>query len=188
MSAIESFCRQVRSRSNENKQAMRLLSGADLAGPMVAILRQELDSMVRVIYLLAQPFDRRLLLIEASVMGEKWSQRNSKAAVTDKEMVDLSQSLQGWTRSVYKFGCAFIHLSNYHDYNTNDPLSQLPIGEQKDILEHCRNYHGGPIACEPTFLDFVPYFPRILEKISGNLGCYLERLENGAPEDEIHLS
>jgi hypothetical protein len=188
MSAIEVFCRQVRSRSNENQQAMRLLSEAGLAGPMVAVLRQELDSMIRVIYLLAQPFDRRALLIEASVRGEKWSQKSSKGTVTDKEMVDLAQSLQGWTRSVYKFGCAFIHLSHFHDYNTNDPLSQLPVGERKDILEHCRNYHGGPTLCEPTFFDFVPYFPRVLEKIVGNLECYLERLESGAPKEEIHLS
>lgn len=188
MSAIEAFCRQVRSRSNEHQQAMRLLSEAGLAGQMVAILRQELDSMVRVIYLLAQPSDRRTLLIEASVRGEKWSQENSRGTVTDKEMVDLSQSLQGWTRSVYKFGCAFIHLSHLHDYNTNDPLRQLPVGERKDILEHCRKYHGGPTLSEPTFFDLVPYFPRVLEKIAGNLECYLKRLETGAPEEEIHLS
>ena len=188
MSAIEAFCRQVRSRSNEHQQAMSLLSKADLAGQMVAILRQELDSMVRVIYLLAQPSDRRSLLIEASVRGEKWTQQNSKKTVTDKEMVDLSQSLQGWTGSVYKFGCAFIHLSHLHDYNTNDPLSQLPVGERMDILEHCRNYHGGPTSSEPTFFDLVPYFPRVLKKIAENLEYYLERLENGASEEEIHLS
>lgn len=53
VSSIESFCRQVRSRSKEHQKAIGLLSEAGLAGQMVAILRQELDSMVRVIYLLA---------------------------------------------------------------------------------------------------------------------------------------
>lgn len=53
---------------------MQLLSRAGLAGQMVAILRQELDSMVRVIYLLTQPPDRRYLLIDSSVNGKKWSQ------------------------------------------------------------------------------------------------------------------
>ena len=43
--------------------------------------------------------------------------------ITDKEMVELAQELQGWTESVYKFGCAFIHLSGLHDYNSRDPLS-----------------------------------------------------------------
>jgi hypothetical protein len=74
MPAIDAFCRQVRSRSKEHQQAMQLLSRAGLAGQMVAILRQELDSMVRVIYLLTQPPDRRYLLIDSSVNGKKWSQ------------------------------------------------------------------------------------------------------------------
>jgi hypothetical protein len=121
------------------------------------------------------------------VNGKKWSQQNSKGAVTDKEMVDLSQSLQGWTRSVYKFGCAFIHLSCLHDYNDRDPLRQLPIEEQNDILQHCRCYHGGPSSNEPTFFDLVPYFPRVLEKIAANLECYLTRLEGGASFDAAEV-
>jgi hypothetical protein len=167
---------------------MRLLYEARLAGQMVAILRQELDSMVRVIYLLAQPSDRRVILIESSVNGEKWSQQNSKRAVTDKEMVDLAQRLQGWTCSVYKFGCAFIHLSALHDYNDRDPFSQLPIEERGDILRHCRDYHGGPTSSNPNFLDFAPYFPSVLEKIASNLGYYLEQLENGESLDVAELS
>ena len=183
MLAIDAFCRQVRSRSKEHQQAMLLLSGAGLAGQMVAILRQELDSMVRVIYLLAQPPARRAVLIDSSVNGKKWSQQSSKGAVTDKEMVDLAQRLQGWTQSVYKFGCAFIHLSSLHDYNDRDPFAQLPIEERNDIIHHCRSYHGGPISNEPTFLDLVPYFPSVLKKITDNLECYLEHLENGESFD-----
>jgi hypothetical protein len=74
---------------------MELLAGAKLAGQMVSVLRQELDSMVRVIYLLAQNSVRREVLIDASVCGEKWSRESSRAKVTDKEMVELAQMLQG---------------------------------------------------------------------------------------------
>ncbi|WP_275356619.1 hypothetical protein [Methylophilus sp. YYY-1] len=158
---------------------MELLAGARLAGQMVSVLRQELDSMVRVIYLLTQSLERRELLIGASVRGEKWAQATSSAKVTDKEMVELAQNLQGWTQSVYKFGCAFIHLSGLHDYNDRDPLSQLSNEERSDILKHCHDYHGGPDLTTERFDDLVPYFPRILEKISGNLECYLEALEGG---------
>jgi hypothetical protein len=158
---------------------MELLAGARLAGQMISVLRQELDSMVRVIYLLTQRPERRELLIDASVRGEKWSQDSSRAKVTDKEMVELAQTLQGWTQSVYKFGCAFIHLSGLHDYNDRDPLLQLPAEERMDILEHCRHYHGGPAPTAERFEDLVPYFPRVLEKISGNLECYLKDLEIG---------
>ena len=183
MTAVIAFCRQVRSRSNEHRHAMHLLSGAGLAGQMVAILRQELDSMARVIYLVAQPIGRRNSLIESSVNGERWSQPKSKGPVTDREMIDLSQKLQGWTRSVYKFGCAFIHLSSVHDYNDRDPFGLLPTDEQQAIIQHCRFYHGGPITSEPSFLDFVPYIPLIFEKITDNLRRYVEKLENGVESD-----
>lgn len=158
---------------------MRILAQAGLAGQMVSVLRQELDSMVRVIYLLTQSSERRELLIEASVKGEKWSQASSRAPVTDREMVDLAQALQGWTQSVYKFGCAFIHLSGLHDYNDRDSLAQLPSQERSDILEHCRHYHGGPSTNEAGFDALVPFLPRVLDKIAGNLECYLAALENG---------
>lgn len=158
---------------------MQLLAQARLAGQMVSVLRQELDSMVRVIYLLTLNPERRELMIEASVKGEKWLQESSRAAVTDREMVELAQTLQGWTQSVYKFGCAFIHLSGLHDYNDRDPLAQLPVQERSDILEHCRHYHGGPSADEAGFEALIPFLPRVLEKIASNLEYYLVALEQG---------
>jgi hypothetical protein len=179
MTNLTIFLRQVRSRSLEHQRAMQLMAGEMLAGQMVSVLRQELDSMVRVIYLLTQSKERREALINASVRGEKWSQPTSGAKVTDKEMVDLAQTLQGWTQSVYKFGCAFIHLSGLHDYNDRDPLSQLPPTEREEILTHCRYYHGGPASSNASFEDLIPYLPRVLEKIAGNLECYLEALECG---------
>lgn len=146
---------------------------------MISVLRQELDSMVRVIYLLTQDIECRELLIIQSVRGEKWSQATSRVKVTDKEMVELAQNLQGWTQSVHRFGCAFIHLSGLHDYNDRDPLSQLSATERIDILKHCREYHGGPARTTERFEDLIPYLPLVLEKIAGNLECYLESLESG---------
>ena len=179
MSLLSTFLRQVRSRSLEHQEAMQLLANASLAGQMVSVLRQELDSMVRVIYLLSQSPERRAFLIEASVNGHQWSQSSSRARVTDREMVGLAQSLQGWTKSVYKFGCAFIHLSSLHDYNDRDPLAQLSAQERGDILDHCRYYHGGPAINDASFSGLIPFLPRVLEKISANLHGYLGALERG---------
>ena len=158
---------------------MQLLAQANLAGQMIAVLRQELDSMVRVIYLLTQAPARRASLIELSVSGERWRRSGSRSAMTDREMIEKAHALQGWTQSVYKFGCAFIHLSSLHDYNDRDPLKLLPANEREDLLQHCRHYHGGPTEPNPSFLDLVPYMPRVLEKISANLEHYLAELENG---------
>ncbi|MDP3186793.1 MAG: hypothetical protein Q8M58_16170, partial [Anaerolineales bacterium] len=52
-STLEIFCRQIRQRSEENRKAFAVLFHNDIIGNSVSILRQELDSMIRVIYLLS---------------------------------------------------------------------------------------------------------------------------------------
>ena len=182
MSNLNIFLRQVRSRSLEHRQAMSVLESLGLSAVMVSLLRQELDSMVRVIYLLNQSLEQREDLIDASVCGKRWKKTTTKGRttyITDSDMVAIATGLQGWTQSVYKFGCAFIHLSNLHDYSDRDPLAELPENERADIIQHCRTYHRGPETDEPSFADFAVYIPRILDKISRNLECYLSYLEKG---------
>lgn len=149
-----------------------------IPGQMVSILRQELDSLVRVVFLLSQT-DRqyRSQLIHDSVEGKRWLRPNSRQSVTDREMVELTDTLHGWTKSVYSFGCAFIHLSNLHDYQTRDPLGQIAQEERNAILAHLRNYHGGPMEPSPQFLDIVPLLPMVFTKIADNLECYVKELE-----------
>lgn len=181
-SNLDIFVRQVKNRSEEHRRAMKVLSEAGIAGQMVAILRQELDSMVRVIYLLTQSLEQRELLFESSISGERWTEKTKRgkdAIVTDAQMVELSQKLFGWTQYVYKFGCAFIHLSNLHDYKNRDPLSAISDQERQDIFNYCRQYHSGPEVGKDNFIDLIPFIPNILEKVSGNLACYLEDLEEG---------
>ena len=185
MEALSIFTRQVRSRSAENRRVMQVLEQIGAPGQMIAILRQELDSTVRVIYLIAQQEPRRTELIEASVNGTRWTKENSKSPVTDREMVELGNTLQGWCKSVYKFGCAFIHLSNLHDYNDRDPLDLVSSADRNEILEHCRFYHGGPIGNNVTFADLVPYLPKVFSKVSDNLDYYLEALENGETLNDV---
>jgi len=177
------FCRQIRDRSTEHRAAIGALRFAP--GQMVSILRQELDSMVRVIFLLAQTdLTYRNELIEASVAGKKWTARGTRSKVTDREMVELANNLHGWARSVYQFGCSFIHLSNLHDYRNRDPLAQITQAERDTILEHLRNYHHGPSNPSPTFDDIVPLLPNVFEKIADNLEYYVQEIErNNANPD-----
>jgi hypothetical protein len=173
---IETFCRQIRARSAEHRGAIGALQSAP--GQIVAILRQELDSLVRVIFLLSQA-DRRYRneLIDASVSGKKWTAKGTHRKITDREMVDFADTLHGWSHSVYQFGCGFIHLSSLHDYRDRDPLAQIPEAEREAILSHLRNYHGGPSSESPTFNDIVPLLPMVFHKIADNLECYVKQLE-----------
>jgi hypothetical protein len=78
---------------------------------------------------------------------------------------------------VYRFGCAFIHLSSYHDYRERDPVLALDAQERADLLHHLRYYHGGPQTEHYTFLDITPYLPAVFAKVASNLESCLKDLE-----------
>jgi hypothetical protein len=99
-------------------------------------------------------------------------------------MVDLAQHLQGWTQSVYKFGCAFVHLSDFHNHLAQNPFDKLMKSEKQNILSHMRYYHGGPCHDDPDMAEFSSYVPQVFEKIANNLECYLNELEHNKTLDE----
>lgn len=176
MGDIEKFCRIVRERSCENKKAILTLIQAKLFGNSMSVLRQELDSMIRVIYLLSCNREKRHALIKKTLNGSRWN-------VTDKDMVELSDRCNGWTKSVYKFGCAFIHLSQFHDYLSDDPFSQIEICEANAVKQHLNQYHGFPLELGLSVETLQPYLAKVFEKISDNLDCYIDDLKKGNSEE-----
>ena len=178
-SELTIFCRTVRKRSQENKQALDCLHHhGRLVGNVMSILRQELDSMVRCIFLLSVA-DRRYRerLIHDSVVGKPWRSKDGKSTITDRKMVDLSSKLHGWAGNVYAFGCAFIHLSSFHDYSVRDPLGSLTPHDHENISRYLHEYHGIVINGNTKFLDIEFALPAVFEKISANLECYVRDLE-----------
>lgn len=178
---LEVFCRQVRARSSELQEAMRLVAQRKLTSVMVGLLRQELDSMVRVMFLLAQR-DRtlRTQLIEDSVHGRRWrvpTTAGKSTLVTDQELVELGENFTGWARNVYRFGCSYIHLSNLHDHQAHDPFQALSVEEREAISAQLNNYHGAWLSTESDFAEVAQWAPRVLGKISRNLELYLKQLE-----------
>lgn len=156
---------------------MNQLSG--LPGHQVGVLRQELDSMVRAIWLgHCNASDKQRLAELFQQSGE--FRKVSGGRITDTEMVSLAGSLYGWSQRVYKFGCAFIHLSNLHDYQNRDPFLDLSDLDRREIIEHISNYHSVRLNDDFSLDDLVPVLPRIFEKIRGNLECELADLESGS--------
>jgi hypothetical protein len=186
-SCVQEFIELIKARSDEHEVAFSRIH--DLPGSMMSILRQELDSLIRVLYLLSIPdLTERGRLMACTVRGERWSvltAKNKQAIVTDAMMVEVAEKFEGWARSVYKFGCAFIHLSSFHGYSARNPLDSISADEKADILSHMRNYHGGPASDNPTFHELASYFPRVFEKIKGNLECYLDSLAEGEPPENV---
>lgn len=178
MTPTDQFCRILRERSAEHNSAGQLLFANGLYGQVVAILRQELDSMVRVMFLLNQTLPIRRHFIGQTLQNIKWTLPNSRTQVTDRSMVDLSNSLYGWANSVYKLGCAFIHLSPMADYKNVNPFQQLSGMELADIKLHLHHYHGFPLTADLNMDTVNPYLLKVLDKVSSNLEFYIEGLAN----------
>jgi hypothetical protein len=159
--------------------AARLLCPHGLYGPMMAILRQELDSMVKMIFLVTQSQSKRQHYINQALSNEKWTLPGTKTQITDRQMVDFANTINGWERSAYKLGCAFIHLSAMSDYNHTNPFLQLPLDEQRDIKQHLNNYHGFPLTYNLSVETVGPYLLKVLEKISSNLEYEIQKLQRG---------
>lgn len=185
MEDLTVFCRQVRTRSIENTKAMHLVWLNNMPGQVLSIMRQELDSFVRVIYLLSiKDRDHRKSLISQSVNGIRWTAKDSKHKVTDREMVELANHLHGWVAHAYKFGCAFIHLSRFHDYRQRDPVDTLTDKDNEEIRRALSYYHGRDAERELSFTDITFYLPMVFDKISSNLQYYLKQLEDDKDLDD----
>ena len=178
MDVLKRFGQIVRRRTHENKQAIHLLVEKGLLGNAISVLRQELDSMVRVIYLLSCSEKDRLSLIQKMLRGRNWN-------VRDRTMVDYSNQYWGWTKFVYKFGCAFIHLSQFHEYLTENPFSKITEQDKVTIKLYLNQYHNFPLESDLNTLTLKPYLIPIFEKISDNMLHYLEDLESGRGKEAI---
>lgn len=144
----------------------------------MAVLRQELDCMVRCIFLLSVSDRRyRSRLIGDAVNGRQWRTQDGKGKIADRAMVELSSKLHGWTRNVYALGCGFIHLSAFHDYPDKDPLDSLMPQERNDIVQYLRSYHGFAMDSATTCRDIERVLPGVFDKISGNLERYVKAIE-----------
>jgi len=187
MTEAQQFCRILRERSAEHTSAGQLLSANAHYGQVVSILRQELDSLVRTVFLLSLDLEERQHYIQQTLNNEKWTKPNSRTQITDRHMVDLAGSLHGWTNSVYKLGCAFIHLSLMANYRNENPFQQLPSDEINDIKHHLNSYHGFPLQEDLSMMTISPYLLRVLEKVSSNLECYIASLESETVCDLIDI-
>lgn len=174
---INLFCDIVTQRSGEHSCAINILLQQQLYGQVISILRQELDSMVRVMFLLSiSDLNLREHFINQTLEGIKWSYPNTKKVVTDKQMVDLADKFYGWPFFVYKLGCAFIHLSAMVYYKNSNPFLLLSVSERNDITRFLHQYHSFLLELELNLENIIPYLDKVFNKVSSNLACYIEDL------------
>jgi hypothetical protein len=181
METSEQFLSLVKARSEENAAAFALLHANKLHGVCIGLLRQELDTLIRLCYLWQSSTsdEEALRLMSLSINGQEWKILGPKGKferLGDKKMVGLASHLGGWEQLIYNFGCKLIHLSNAHLYETEDPVALMSEQEQEALTGYLRSYHGhsGNAA---SIKEVIYYLPKVMEKLGGNVGFYVEQLE-----------
>lgn len=118
--------------------------------------------------------------MKLTISGLEWNKLtiNGKLRkITDRDMVNFSNVLFGYTNYVYKFGCGFIHLSSNHDFQNENPFGRLSEYDKTSIVTYLNQYHGYPIGNELTVENFKPYLVNVYEKISSNMLYHLDELK-----------
>ncbi|MGW0801825.1 hypothetical protein [Nonomuraea sp. NPDC002799] len=142
----------------------------------------ELDSMIRVRYLLHNP-DVRDRILASCVTGNGF--KDERGRITDRRMIDVAIGDNNWISAVYGFGNKFVHLTDVHDYADVDPFQAYD--HKHEVINYLYQYHGGklpgrPLETSSTLRDIAAYTPLVLGKITSNLSGYIERLrEEVAP-------
>lgn len=177
----DKFIEIVNSRSTENSKAIHLLFDNEIIGNCISILRQELDSFIRVIYLgKLSDMNERQRLMKLTIDGQEWNELTINGRlrkITDRDMINFANVLFGYINYVYKFGCSFIHLSNNHDYRSEDPFEILSEHDKTSIIKYLNQYHNYPIENELTIESFKPYLLNVYEKVSSNMLYHLNELK-----------
>ena len=173
---VDIFCRMVEARSREHHQAMRLALNNGWLAIAGSVLRMELDSMIRVVYLQSAG-DRRRQILASCVAGEGF--RDGNRRISDREMVGVAAACNGWVAAVYDFGNNFVHLTNAHNYAAADPF-QVYDG-RTDVVRYLNRYHHGKVGGRPlddnsTLRDVASYAPHVLDKVTTNVDIYVNDL------------
>lgn len=176
---LEKFIKQVNARSEENKKSFDLLYEQKCYGVCIGIIRQELDSLQRVNYLIDWERGYQLRhnafdLVKNSVKLGEWKFLNSKGKMQNvKDWEMLAQG--GWEEIAYDFGCGLIHLSNKHLYRDFDPVISMEKEEKEKIIGYLNFYHGFDKR-EINMNDIIEYLPKIYNKIYENIESLLEEI------------
>jgi len=179
MNILEKFIAQVQARSAENQKSFELLYKHECYGVCIGIIRQELDSLQRVSYLIdwdngyqfrQNAFD----LVSNNVQIGEWVFLNANGKKQKVRDIDMLQT-GGWEAVVYNFGCGLVHLTDKHLYRDFDPVVKMRDEEKQLTIEYLKKYHGFDKR-EVDMNDIIQYLPKIYKKIYENIECNLEEI------------
>ena len=175
-SEIDRFHRLVQNRTKENMNSVNVLINSGNYSVAIGLLRQEIDTFVRLVYLAKVSDIEAKQLVSDLVAGKQWQHKSGKGGrITDREMVNEAKQQYFWVEIAYEFGCKLIHLSEIHDYENIDPFTRISINDKKEIISYLKSYHG----YGETNIDierFINFLPMVINKIQGKVIQYNDQL------------
>lgn len=181
---LDQFCRLIKARTKENRQAVNVLVEAELYSVAFGTLRLEIDSLIRVAYLndisRSNSPARARKLVRDLVEGDRWTRTTKKGKqtnITEREMLNAYRAANGWEKVVYDFGCQLIHLSRFHDYQNLDPISILSEDSKQEVTAYLKQYHAFD-GQHLTIDVLIQYLPKVADKVCDNTLGLIESLEN----------
>lgn len=166
-------------RLEENIKSFKLLFGIQHYGNCISIMCQELDQIVRLLFLINSTLVERKQFMESSINSHKWfimNRDNKREFITDEVLEEFTKTLTGWDKSIYEFGFAFKNLSSNFNYGSKDPIKSMNEEDRKKLYNYISEYHIKKFPNDFSLSDLIPVLPLIIEKISINLKSYMERI------------
>ncbi|WP_010116128.1 hypothetical protein [Acinetobacter sp. P8-3-8] len=166
MNYLEKFSAQINARTLENTEAFEVLFDKQLYGVCIGLLRQELDTLMRLTYLnTLEDNNEKIIIITKSVDLGVWGLNKR---ISDADMKKIIPNNIGWANNVYEFGNRFIHLSGFHLYKLEDPITKIDTDELNKIIGYLEDKHGFKKVENLTFQHLLNYLPDVMKKITEN--------------------
>jgi hypothetical protein len=140
---------------------------------------QELDQVIKIMFLLNNKKSEKDQFISSSINNQKWfriGKNEKKEYITDNELLNFTEKLNGWGKSIYNFGFSFKSLSNNYNYLLKNPIISLEETERSKIYNYIKEYHNKDFPIDFTMDKLIPLLPLVFMKITSELKIELEKL------------
>jgi hypothetical protein len=176
---VDEYKKLINHRLDENVKSFKLLFEMKHYGNCISIMRQELDQIMKLLFLLNRNKVERKQFMESSIESHKWfvlNKENRKEYITEEDIAKYSESLSGWDKSIYEFGLAFGHLTNSFNYGSKDPIKSMNDIYRKMLYDYIKGYHDKDYPKDFSLDDLIPILPMIFDSISFHLQSYMKEL------------
>ena len=178
----QQFFDAISQRSEEHQKAFDYAIKEKLYSQVGSIIRQELDSLIRLSYYECLSESDRQKIIKKFFAGEKVFPNDTTLVngVDSKGLLNKLPQL-GWAKHIYKVGCEFVHLTQLHNWEQGEPQLNFTNAERQDIKTNVdwwqKEYMKTDFVLDINFgfKDLAAAAPGIFNKLRVNLLSMLKR-------------